>query len=105
MVHVSLDALKIFAIGFAVWFGALERLPAGRVAGFVYCVPMFGVFFSQILLDEPITIPLVIGAAVLIGGVWLVNRRKWFLPCFRYSQQDNIERLGPQYYIHELFIR
>lgn len=68
-------ALPCTVFGFAVWFGALERLPAGRVAGFVYCVPMFGVFFSQILLDEPITIPLVIGAAVLIGGVWLVNRR------------------------------
>ncbi len=60
---------------FVVWFSALERMPAGRVAGFVYLVPMFAVTFSRFLLDEPITLALVAGAAVLIGGVWLVQRR------------------------------
>ncbi|NIV38234.1 MAG: EamA family transporter [Anaerolineae bacterium] len=60
---------------FAVWFGALERMPAGRVAGFVYLVPMFAVTFSRLLLDEPLTLALVAGAAILIGGVWLVQRK------------------------------
>jgi len=60
---------------FSVWFGALERMPAGRVAGFVYLVPMFAVTFSRWLLDEPVTPALLLGAAILIGGVWLVNRR------------------------------
>ena len=60
---------------FSVWFGALERMPAGRVAGFVYFVPMFAVTFSRWLLDEPVTPTLVIGAAVLVGGIWLINRR------------------------------
>jgi drug/metabolite transporter (DMT)-like permease len=60
---------------FSVWFGALERMSASRVAGFVYLVPMFAVTFSRWLLDEPITPALVVGAAILVGGVWLVNRR------------------------------
>jgi len=60
---------------FTIWFGALERMPAGRVAGFVYFVPMFAVTFSRWLLDEPITPALVVGAAILVGGVWVVNRR------------------------------
>jgi len=68
-------ALLCTVFAFVVWFSALERMPAGRVAGFVYLVPMFGVAFSRWLLDEPITPALVIGAAILIGGVWLVNRR------------------------------
>jgi drug/metabolite transporter (DMT)-like permease len=66
-------ACTVFA--FAVWFGALERMPAGRVVGFVYLVPMFAVTFSRFVLDEPVTPALVLGAAILIGGVWLVNRR------------------------------
>jgi drug/metabolite transporter (DMT)-like permease len=33
------------------------------------------VTFSRFLLDEPITPILAMGAAILIGGVWLVNRR------------------------------
>jgi len=36
---------------------------------------MFAVTFSRWLLDEPITPALVVGAAILVGGVWLVNRR------------------------------
>jgi drug/metabolite transporter (DMT)-like permease len=68
-------AIPCTVFAFAVWFGALERMPAGRVAGFVYLVPMIAVTFSRWLLDEPITPWLLVGAAVLISGVWLVNRR------------------------------
>jgi len=61
---------------FVVWFSALERMPAGRVAGFVYLVPMFAVTFSRWLLDEPVTPALVVGAIILVVGVWLINRRQ-----------------------------
>jgi drug/metabolite transporter (DMT)-like permease len=59
---------------FVVWFGALEHMAAGRVASFIYLVPMFSVSFSHWLLGEPITLVLLLGAALLITGVWLVNR-------------------------------
>jgi drug/metabolite transporter (DMT)-like permease len=68
-------AVPCTVFAFAVWFGALERMPASRVVGFVYLVPMFAVTFSRFLLDEPITSALVLGAAILISGVWLVQRR------------------------------
>jgi drug/metabolite transporter (DMT)-like permease len=68
-------ALPCTVFAFVVWFSALEQMPAGRVASFVYLVPMFAVTFSRWLLDEPITPALIIGAAILINGVWLVNRR------------------------------
>jgi len=68
-------AVPCTVFAFAIWFAALERMPAGRVASFVYLVPMFAVTFSRFLLDEPFTLALVVGAAILIGGVWLVNRR------------------------------
>jgi drug/metabolite transporter (DMT)-like permease len=69
-------AVPCTVFAFAVWFGALERMPAGKVAGFVYFVPMFAVTFSRLLLDEPITPALLVGAAVLIGGVWLASLAK-----------------------------
>jgi len=68
-------AVPCTVFAFVVWFGALERMPAGRVAGFVYLVPMFAVTFSRWLLDEPITPALLLGATILIAGVYLVNRR------------------------------
>ena len=72
---VSFLAVPCTVFAFAVWFGALERMPAGRVVGFVYLVPMFAVTFSRILLDEPLTLALAVGAVVLIGGVWMVQRK------------------------------
>ena len=68
-------AIPCTVFAFVVWFGALERMPAGRVVGFVYLVPMFAVTFSRILLDEPITLALAVGAAVVIAGVWMVQRK------------------------------
>jgi len=68
-------AVPCTVFAFVVWFDALERMPAGRVAGFVYLLPMFAVTFSRWLLDEPVTLALLLGAAILIIGVYLVNRR------------------------------
>ena len=68
-------AIPCTVFAFVVWFGALERMSAGRLVGFVYLVPMFAVTFSRILLDEPLTLALAVGAAVLIAGVWMVQRK------------------------------
>ena len=68
-------AVPCTVFAFAVWFGALERMPAGRAVGFVYLSPMFAVIFSRLWLDEPVTAGLVLGGLILVGGVWLVNRR------------------------------
>lgn len=67
-------ALACTVFAFIVWFGALQHLSAGRVASFVYLVPMFAVTFGHWLLDEPVTLALLLGAVVLVAGVWLVNR-------------------------------
>ncbi len=64
-------ACTVFA--FVIWFRALQRMEASRAASFVYLVPLFGVSFSKLLLDEPITLVLLIGAALLVGGVYLIN--------------------------------
>jgi drug/metabolite transporter (DMT)-like permease len=69
-------ALPCTVFAFIVWNSALERMPAGRVAGFVYLVPMFAITFSHWLLGEPVTPALALGAAILVGGVWLINRRQ-----------------------------
>jgi drug/metabolite transporter (DMT)-like permease len=72
---VLFQILLATVFAFVVWNGALEHMPAGRVASFVYLIPLFGVAFGHWLLGEPVTAALLLGAAILIGGVWLVNRR------------------------------
>jgi drug/metabolite transporter (DMT)-like permease len=41
---------------------------------FTYLVPLFGVSVSQVILGESITVALVIGGAILLSGVYIINR-------------------------------
>lgn len=56
-----------------LWYYALKRLEATRVAVFQYLVPVFAVIFANALLAEPITIPLVAGLVAIISGIRLVQ--------------------------------
>ncbi len=71
---IAFLSLVCTVFAFVIWFRALQSMEASRAASFVYLEPLFGVSFSKLLLDEPITLALVIGAVLLIGGVYLVNR-------------------------------
>ena len=70
---VAFLSLACTVFAFVIWFRAVQTMEASRAAGFVYLVPLFGVSFSKLLLNEPITLALLIGAALLIGGLYLIN--------------------------------
>jgi drug/metabolite transporter (DMT)-like permease len=59
---------------FVIWFWALQKMEASQVGSFTYLVPLFGVSFSQVILGESITLALVIGGAILLSGVYIINR-------------------------------
>jgi drug/metabolite transporter (DMT)-like permease len=59
---------------FVVWLWALQKMEATQVGSFTYLVPLFGVSFSQVILGESITLALVIGGAILLSGVYIINR-------------------------------
>jgi drug/metabolite transporter (DMT)-like permease len=70
---IAFLSLACTVFGFVIWFWALQRMEASQAASFVYLEPLFGVSFSKLLLNEPITPTLLIGAVLLIGGVYLIN--------------------------------
>ncbi|MBI2321945.1 MAG: DMT family transporter [Chloroflexi bacterium] len=63
------------AIGYVLWYGALRRLRAAQAAAFQYLVPVWTVAIAAVWLGEPLTAPLAGGMALVIAGVWLVQRR------------------------------
>ena len=59
-----------------VWFWLLTHYLASRLASFTFLTPLFGVGFGVLLLDDPLDAAFVLGAALVIVGVSIVNHPK-----------------------------
>ena len=74
---INLLYLAILAtvIGF-VWFQeGIKVLGAAKAAVFIYFMPVSAVFWAYLILDEKLTMILAIGAALIILGIYLVNKK------------------------------
>jgi drug/metabolite transporter (DMT)-like permease len=63
------------AAAWSLWFGLVAAGEAGRAASYIFFVPLVGVVIGAVLLDETLTVSLLLGAALVVLGVYLVNRR------------------------------
>ncbi len=70
--------LGVFGSGlaFLIFFRLLGRWGATRTSLVAYLIPVFGLVLGAAVLAEPIDGRLVIGTALVIGGIGLVNRRR-----------------------------
>ncbi len=70
--------LGIFTTGLAyiAWFSALSQLPAAQTGAFLFIEPLTSMVVAANVLDEKITLVSVLGGAVILVGIWMVNRVK-----------------------------
>jgi drug/metabolite transporter (DMT)-like permease len=57
-----------------VWFWLIRHYPATRIATFGFLTPLFGMLFGALLLNEPITLRLVVALFGVAVGIILVNK-------------------------------
>ena len=63
-------------VAYVFWFDALEQLPASHVGAFLYFEPLVTVAVAAALLKEAVLPGTMIGGAIILLGVWLVNRER-----------------------------
>jgi drug/metabolite transporter (DMT)-like permease len=68
---------------YLVFFRLLGRWGATRTSLVAYLLPVFGIALGAAVLSEPIDARLLIGTALVIGGIALVNARYGSRPLFR----------------------
>jgi len=69
--------LGIFCSGLAyiAWYDALQALPTGQLGAFLYLEPPVALVVAALILKESITWAALLGGAIILFGVWLVNRK------------------------------
>ncbi len=73
---VAYQTIWVVAITYLAWFWLIRYYPAPKIASFTFFTPIFGVFAGWLILDEPLTIALLVALALVATGVWLVNRQE-----------------------------
>ncbi|MBA2619083.1 MAG: DMT family transporter [Rubrobacter sp.] len=61
-------------LAWLLFFGLVRAGEASRVASFIFVVPLAAVVIGAVLLDETLGLPLLAGAALIVSGIYLVNR-------------------------------
>jgi drug/metabolite transporter (DMT)-like permease len=65
-------------LGFFWYYEGIRAIGPSRASVFTNFVPVSGVFFGWLILDEPINLSLLVGAVLVITGVYLTNRPDGF---------------------------
>jgi drug/metabolite transporter (DMT)-like permease len=61
-------------VAYIAWYDALQALPASQLAAFINIEPLVTTVMAAFILNETITLLAVLGAGMILFGVYLVNR-------------------------------
>lgn len=61
-------------VAYVAWYDALQALPASQLSAFINIEPLITTVMAAFILSETITWLIVLGAALILFGVYLVNR-------------------------------
>lgn len=77
------DWLSIFylgvlatVIGFFWYYQGVQQIGPTKASQFINFVPISAIILASVLLDEAITLSLIAGTVLVIGGVYLTNSRR-----------------------------
>lgn len=62
-------------VGFVWFYEGVRRIGPTRAGLFINFVPISAVILAALILREPVTASVAVGAAMVLSGVWLTNRR------------------------------
>ncbi len=67
-------------LAYIFWYDALKSIPASQVGVFLYIEPMVTVLVAWVVLGEQLTWAAWLGGAIILAGIWMVNRPRSTAP-------------------------
>lgn len=71
---VAMIGVLCTGIAYAMFYRLIQRIGTGRATTVTYLVPLFGVAWAWLLLDEPLTVTMAIAGTLILGSVALSHR-------------------------------
>jgi len=71
---VLFQGIVIAFISFLGWFYLVHAYPVSRLSSFTFLTPVFATLFAALLLQEPLTLRLILSLALVSVGIFVVNR-------------------------------
>jgi drug/metabolite transporter (DMT)-like permease len=71
-------ALGVLCTGlaFIYFYRLIHRIGAARTSTVTYLIPLFGALFAWLLLDEPVTVKMLLAGGLILGSVAVSQRAK-----------------------------
>jgi len=73
---LAYQSLVTAAFGFVAWNHLLQRYGAVSVHSFLFILPVTGVLFSGLILDEPITLRILLSMGLIMAGLFVIHFRQ-----------------------------
>jgi O-acetylserine/cysteine efflux transporter len=70
---VAYLSLACSAVGYGVWYWLLPRYNVSAMSGFLFVQPTVGPLLAWLLRGEQMAAPTLVGAVLVLCGVWLVS--------------------------------
>ena len=67
-------ALFCSSIAYVLYYRLIADIGPTRALTMAFLMPVFGMLWGALFLDEPITLPMIAGCALIIGGATAVLR-------------------------------
>ncbi len=69
-------ALASTAVAYMIYFRLIANIGPARALTVTFLIPLFGVMWGVVFLDETLTANTLAGCALILGGTWLAVRSK-----------------------------
>ncbi len=92
---LSLGFLSILAtvVGVIVWMWGIGKISPTKTASFVYLVPFFAVIIGVVMLGESLNLIKILGGLLIMGGVYITNRKTHFKKRSAPAQSANADHI------------
>jgi drug/metabolite transporter (DMT)-like permease len=70
---LAYQTIWVVSVTFLAWFALIIRYSASRLSVFTFLAPLFGVAAGNVILGDPLTPAFAVAAAMVAGGLVLVN--------------------------------